>query len=491
MRGTLTRRFFLGLTAVLGFPATFLKALAQGSPAPQQARKPYSPYADLPYPTRAWWGETHLHSAISVDAGLVGDHLPPDTAFRFAQGEQVTSSTGQPVKLERPFDWLAITDHAEFHGLPQAMAAQKQFITGTEMGQTLAKAMKEGGTAGYDAFANLTLSFANGKSPLPAANMKELLKWSWALSAEAADRNNKPGTFTTFIGFEWTSTPKGNNLHRNVIFRDGGDKTNQVIPFTLFDSFDPVDLWHYCEEYEKKTGGRVLTIAHNPNLSCGLMFADQTEMGKSMDVEYAQLRARFDRLAEATQCKGDSETTPQISPADQFADFERWNKCNIFGMQATTAEMLPYNYVRSAFKLGLQHEAKLGVDPFKYGLVGATDQHSSLCTTRAENYFGMAGQDEPHPDRWTMLFMKSVVSPDLNMYMWEALPGGMTAVWAKENTREAIWDALYRREIYATTGTRPVVRVFGGWDFTAENADEPEWEFAAMDTRAACQWAPT
>ncbi len=208
------------------------------------------------------------------------------------------------------------------------------------MGQTLAKAMKEGGTAGYDAFVSRTLSFANGKSPLPAANMKELLKWGWALSAEAADRNNKRGTFTTFIGFEWTSTRKGNNLHRNVIFRDGGDKTNQVIPFTLFDSFDPVDLWHYCEEYEKKTGGRVLTIAHNPNLSCGLMFADQTEMGKSMDVEYAQLRARFDSLAEATQCKGDSETTPQISPAYVFADFERWNKCNIFGMQATTAEML-------------------------------------------------------------------------------------------------------------------------------------------------------
>jgi hypothetical protein len=484
-----TRRLFLELSALLLSPFTTLlgrsrpttQTSVRGTEAPSQEQiheKGYSPYANLDYPTRVWWGETHLHTSFSPDAGLVGDHLSPDEAFRFAGGEQIVSSTGKPVKLVKPYDWLVVTDHAECLGLAQDLASHNPILEMTEEGRKAARAYEEGGKAAYDMFANLTLNFASGKPPFPLHLVKFLARRAWAQSIQAAESNNKPGEFTTFIGFEWTSTPNGNNLHRNVVFRDGAERTKQVIPYMLFDSMDPVDLWRYCDDYEKKTGGRVLTIAHNPNLSCGHMFSDKTYSGQQITAEYAQLRARFDRLAEATQCKGDSETTPALSPEDQFADFERWNKCNIFGMVATTPEMLPYNYVRSAFKLGLQHQEQIGVDPFRYGLVGASDQHTSLCTTRAENYFGMAGQDEPSPHRWQNLFMASRISPKLNMYMWEALPGGMTGVWSRENTREAIWDALYRHEVYATTGTRPVIRIFGGWGFTAADLNGPDWVLA-------------
>ena len=442
--------------------------------ATKVAQKAYSPYADLTFPTRAWWGETHLHSSASPDAGLVGDHLSPDDAFRFARGEQLISSTGQPVKLEKPYDWLVVSDHAECLGLAQDLGSHRPILMITAEGRKAAAAYEAGGQVAYDMFANLTSNFASGKAPFPLPLIKLLVRQAWAHSIEAAEKNNKPGEFTAFIGFEWTSSPDGNNLHRNVVFRDGADRAKQVIPFMLFDSMDPVELWQYCDDYENKTGGRVMTVAHNPNLSCGLMFSVKEKTGAPATTDVATLRSRFDRLTEATQCKGDSETTPELSPDDQFADFERWNKCNIFGMVATTPEMLPYNYVRSALKLGMQHEEKLGIDPFHYGFVGASDNHSSLCTTRAENYFGMAGQAEPRPDRWEMLFMGSRISPKLNMYMWEALPGGMTAVWAKENTRESIWDALYRRECYATSGTRPLIRVFGGWDFAADDVYKPD-----------------
>jgi hypothetical protein len=265
-----------------------------------------------------------------------------------------------------------------------------------------------------------------------------------------------------------------------VVFRDGPDKTKQVIPFSEFDGTNVEDLWKYLADYEKKTGGRVMAIPHNSNLSCGQMFAPKTMTDKPITKEYAALRARFEPVVEASQSKGDSETTPQLSPGDPFANFERWNKGNIFGMIATTPAMLPFNYCRSALKLGLEHQAKLGVNPFKFGFIGGSDSHISLCTTRAENYFGVGTIAEPKPERWKEFFLKSPVSPKLNTYMWEMAPGGLGGVWAKENTREAIWEAIYRREVYCTSGTRPTVRVFGGWDFTAKDLGNPDFVWVAQ-----------
>jgi hypothetical protein len=466
------------LAALVGWLAPRQTAKAQDVvPAgPDQLQRPkiYSPYADRRYPTQVYWGDQHLHTSFSSDAGLVGDRLGPDDAFRFARGEQLRSSTGQLVQLERPYDWLVVSDHAEYIGLSGAFADADPAVLNTPTGKRWAEGFRQGGKPGYEAFMQMTIDFAEGKSSIPPEALVKLTRPTWDRSIAAAERNNQPGKFTAFIGFEWTQTVRGNNLHRVVVFRDGADRARQVLPFSEFDSADPEELWKYLAAYEAKTGGRVLAIPHNSNLSGGMMFASRTWSGKPLDKQYAQTRIRFERLVEASQTKGDSETTPRLSPRDEFANFERWDKANIFGTIATTPEMLPYNYVRSALKLGLEHEAKLGVNPFKFGLVGGTDIHTSLSTTRAENFFGVGVSGEPKPERWKEYFIKSRVSPKLDTYAWEFAPGGLGGVWARENTREAIWDAMERREAYCTTGTRPVVRVFGGWDFTAKDLGSPD-----------------
>jgi hypothetical protein len=445
-------------------------------PSPEHVERPknYSPYVDRGHPTRVYWGDQHLHTSYSSDSGLVGNRLGPDDAYRFARGQQMRSSTGQLVQLDRPYDWLVVSDHAEYIGLDQAFKDANPAILSTPAGRRWAKAMKEGGKAGYAAFLQMTVDFATGKPSIPPEALAKLTRSTWDRCIAAAERNNKSGRFTAFIGFEWTQTVKGNNLHRVVVFRDGADRAKQVLPFSEFDSADPEDLWKYMAAYETKTGGRVLAIPHNSNLSGGMMFASRTWSGKPFDKKYAETRARFERLVEASQSKGDSETTPGLSPTDEFANFERWDKANIFGTIPTTPEMLPFNYCRSALKLGLAHEAKLGVNPFKFGMVGGTDIHTSLSTTRAENYFGVAPNSEPKPQRWKETFIKSRASPKLTTFVWEFAPGGLGGVWARENTRAAIWDAMERRETYCTTGTRPTVRVFAGWDFKAKDLGKPD-----------------
>lgn len=454
---------------------------AQDVPTPGaghfQKSNNYSPYADRRFATQVYWGDQHLHTSLSCDAGMVGDRLGPDDAYRFARGQQLRSSTGQLVQLERPYDWLVVSDHAEYLGMSTALADRLPAVVDTPKGKHWEAAFKKGGDASIGAFHEMVADLTTLKPSLPRAVLPKLARPSWDLVIAAAERNNKPGKFTAFIGYEWTQTIQANNMHRVVVFRDGADRTKQILPFSAFDSADPEDLWKHMADYEAKTGGRVMAIPHNSNLSGGMMFAAKTWKGKPFDKQYAETRARFERLVEASQSKGDSETTTLLSPTDEFANFERWDKANIFSLIATTPEMLPFNYCRSALKLGLAHEAKLGVNPFKFGLIGGTDQHTSLSTTRAENYFGVASVVEPKPGRWKLPFQQNKENPKLDTYNWEMAPGGLGGVWARENTREAIWDAMERKETYCTTGTRPVVRVFGGWDFTAKDlgSPNPEW----------------
>ncbi len=288
---------FLGI-AVVNWNASRQVATAQdiGRPSPEQLQQPknYSPYVDRRYPTQVFWGDQHLHTSLSADAGLVGNRLGPDDAFRFARGEQLRSSTGQLVQIERPYDWLVVSDHATYFGLPQALANADPAIIATPNGKRWAAAFKAGGKAAYDAFVEMTRDFAVAKSSIPADALLKLTRPTWERSITAAERNNKPGKFTAFIGFEWTQSLKGNNLHRVVVFRDGADRVKQVLPFSEFDSPYPEDLWKYLAAYEEKTGGRVLAIPHNPNLSGGMMFASTTSSGKPFDKEYAQTRIRFD-----------------------------------------------------------------------------------------------------------------------------------------------------------------------------------------------------
>jgi Protein of unknown function (DUF3604) len=242
------------------------------------------------------------------------------------------------------------------------------------------------------------------------------------------------------------------------------------VPFSQYDSFDVEDLWAWMEAYEQKTGGRLLALAHNGNLSNGLMFDDVTYSKKPLDRGYAERRMRWEPMYEVTQMKGDGEAHPVLSPRDEFADFETWDKAS-FGPQPKTKAMLPREYAREALKRGLAYEAKLGANPFKFGMVGSTDAHTSLATTQEDNFFGKVVPLEPSADpiRFEEVIAGRPAPKGRQIYARMTSAAGLAAVWSRENTREALWDAMKRKEVYATTGTRLVVRVFGGFDFTARD----------------------
>jgi hypothetical protein len=300
----------------------------------------------------------------------------------------------------------------------------------------------------------------------------------WERETDFAEKYNDPGRFTAFIGFEWTSiATKENpgNLHRVVIFKDGANKANQVLPFSTFDSYDPEGLWEYMANYEEKTGGSVLAIGHNGNVSNGQMFPIERINGKPIDRGYAETRSRWEPLYEVTQMKGDGEAHPYLSPEDEFADYGTWDKGDISGQKPKEDWMLQYEYARTAFQVGLQQERMLGANPYKFGMIGSTDAHTGLATTREENTFGKTAGFEPSAERWEHIIIKALSGDDsLTSYGYELLASGLAAVWARENTREGIFNAMMKRETYATTGTRIVVRFFGGWDYEAEDVYRPD-----------------
>jgi hypothetical protein len=434
-------------------------------------KPPYSPYAGRNFPTRPFFGDTHLHTAFSFDAGAFGARLSPSDAYHFARGEEVTASSGQPAKLSRPLDFLVVTDHSDNMGFFPDLLAGRPAIMADPMGRRWHD-MIVGGQGG-DAAIELIIAFSQGKFPkaliyTPDSN---LYRSAWQETIKAAEQANEPGRFTAFIGYEWTSNTSGNNLHRNVIFRDGGDKASRIVPYTVtppFGSDNPRDLWKWLTAYEDKTGGRVLAIAHNGNLSNGRMFPIiESFTGKPIDREYAETRQKWERLYEATQIKGDGETHPFLSPNDEFANFERWDKGNLDLSEVKKPEMLQFEYARSALKLGLKLESELGINPYKFGLVGSTDAHTGLSAVDSDNYFGKTSSMEPSAERSSKVFVKGQQG---TIYEWETVASGYAAVWATENTREALFDAMERRETYATTGPRMLVRLFGGFDFEASDA---------------------
>jgi Protein of unknown function (DUF3604) len=476
-----------GVVALAGVTAAGLSLLAQtardqgqqeiGTLDKQKAEKvfpakvPYSPYAGRSYPSRPYFGDTHLHTSFSMDAGAFGARLGPRDAYRFARGEEITASSGQPVKLSRPLDFLVVADHSDNMGFFPDLMAGKSELLASPTGRKWYDMLKAG--KGAAAAMEIIVSFSQGTFP------RELLytpgsrayKAAWQETIAAAEQYNAPGRFTAFIGYEWTSNNGGNNLHRNVVFRDNADRASQVEPFTVYPpgSDNPAELWKWMEAYEQKTGGSVLAIAHNGNLSNGLMFPMVEAFGRPLDRQYAETRTRWERLYEATQTKGDGETHPSLSPNDEFADFERWDKGNLDGSAAKKPDMLPFEYLRSAYKNGLLLEQRLGANPYKFGLVGSSDAHTGLTAMEEDNFFGKTTPAEPSPERLHATFMKNPKG-GVTIMDWEVAAAGYAAVWATENTREALWDAMQRRETYATTGTRMLVRFFGGWEFAEADA---------------------
>ena len=460
-------------------------AFAQLSPPPDKQSmadvytgKSYSPYAGRGFPSQIYWGDTHLHTSMSFDAGAFGNRLGIDQAYRFARGEEIISSTGIPAKLSRPLDWLMVADHSDNMGFFPDLLAGEQRLLADPQGREWYDRIQAG--EGVDVALDIIALFSQGKFPEALMYSPDTMayKTAWQETIKTAEQYNDPGKFTTFIGFEWTSLVKGNNLHRVVMYRDGADKASQMLAYTTvppLGSPNPRDLWKWMSTYEEKTGGDVLAIAHNGNLSNGIMFPLKEQYdGKNLNRNYVTERAKWEPAYEVTQIKGDGEAHPYLSPEDEFADYENWDLGNLDASEAKTDDMLAGEYAREALKRGLALEKKFGTNPYKFGMIGSTDSHTSLATAQEDNFFGKHSGAEPAPERMVHPFMETDVG---SLYGWHMVSSGLAAVWATENTREAIFDAIARKEVYGTTGSRMAVRFFGGWEFTEEDINNRQPAF--------------
>ena len=418
------------------------------------------------------WGDTHLHTSNSIDAFGFGVKLGPEEALRFARGEEVTSTWGLKAKLERPLDFLVIADHSGGLGATKALYDAPAFLIRDPTLRRWHDEMHKGPEGMQRVTAELIDRVGRNDLPKSLTDPERQRKTStniWTGHSTLVERYNEPGKFTAFMGFEYTLMPGGNNLHRVVMFRDGKSRTDQVLPYDPGQGDAPVSqLWDYMDNYEKRTGGKVLAIPHNSNLSNGLMFELVGPGGGPMTAEYARRRAAHEPVVEITQIKGDSEAHPFLSPNDEFAGYgiAGWDLGNLTMQSAKKPQDFAGEYIREALKRGLAIEAKTGVNPYKFGVIGSTDSHTGLATADENNFFGKHSGGEPDATRASEA---QNLGTREGRFGWHYLAGGYAAVWATANTRAAIFDAMMRKEIYATTGPRMTVRFFGGWDFKPED----------------------
>lgn len=441
--------------------------LAGQPDAPVQAAAAVPAVKQNPYPQKVLWGDTHLHTANSFDAFTAGLRLGPEDALRFARGEEVTTAGGK-AKLHRPLDFLAVTDHSDAIGVTADLYNTPEDQIADPTLKRWRAMMHQGGDAAYGAFREMVTAASKGTLPPDFADpkrMRETARRVWDGQLDAVERYNEPGKFTALIGFEYSLQPKGNTLHRNVIFRDGADKARKVLPFPSDGKKGPEPLWDYMDAYARATGGQTLAIPHNSNLSNGLAFMMSDWDGGQLTAEMNRRRAAHEPLAEVTQYKGDSESHPALSRNDEFADFgdAGWENGNAPLTALKQPGMFGGEYLREVLKRGLLLEAETGINPYMLGLIGSTDSHTALSSTEEDNFHGKFSNEGPGADR-----SNAVVNPGIKegRIGWQYQSGGLAAVWATANTREAIFDAMQRREVYATTGPRMTVRVFAGWDFS-------------------------
>ena len=446
-----------------------------------QSKRPYSPYADRNFPTRPLFGDTHLHTGFSMDAGAFGCTLTP----RDASASPAASRSRPPAGSRRSSPARSTsssspTTRTTWASSPTSSPASPR-SSPQPMGRKWYDMIQAG--KGADAALEIIGQFSQGTFP------KELMylpgtrpyKGAWQETIAAAETYNEPGRFTAFIGYEWTSLDKGNNLHRNVIFRDNGDKASQVEPFTCYPpmgSINPLDLWKWMEAYEKKTGGSVLAIAHNGNLSNGTMFPIVESFGKAVDGDYAAAAREVGaRSTKPPRPRATAKRTPSSRRMTSSPTSRPGTRATSTPASRRPTSMLAGEYARSALKNGLKLEAKLGTNPYKFGMVGSSDAHTGLAAMEEENFFGKTTPQEPSPERMHATFMDNPKT-GIKIMDWEVGASGYAAVWAQENTRESIWDAMQRKETYATTGSRMVVRFFGGWDFDDADAETRNPAFA-------------
>ena len=432
----------------------------------------YLPDANRKYPERVLWGDEHVHTAWSADAGLAGATLGPEEAVRFARGEELKAASGQMAKLHRALDWVAVTDHSDGMGTINELNVGNPEMMKDPTAKRWYDMMMAGPEQGILAKREAINAQATGTLPKTMMDPKWMVS-AWEKTIDIMEKYNQPGKFTAFIAYEWTSNgDEGQNLHRNVIFRDGADKTRATPPLTTFQSMvpgrkgtDPESLWKWLTDWEAKTGGKALAIPHNGNMSNGWMFRETRYDGSPMTADWAAQRARWEPLYEIYQYKGTGEQHPSLAPLDEFADFGIWDTADLNANLKKPGD-INTEYWREANKTGLKIQNSLGVNPFKYGAAAGTDTHTGLMTGGEENNFwGKFVQNEPSPNRWNQAYKKE--GPNIRRD-WSLMAAGITGVWATSNTREAIWDAMKRKETYASSGPRITIRFFGGYDLPAD-----------------------
>jgi hypothetical protein len=426
-----------------------------------------------------YFGDTHLHTSYSFDAFLNGNRsADPDTAYRWAKGLPVVHPYHRArVQIEAPLDFLVVADHAEYLGVIRKLYFDVHDGPAAEFAQQIRDAFDSGKGASLFTGVLPTSDLPSGSSENPISEagatgsfpvsdaMTQLSVSTWAETTAAADRHNEPGKFTALIGWEWSSIPNGANLHRVVMTSTDGETARRFMPYGSDQSSYPEDLWAWLDATSQETGASFVAIPHNPNISKGYMWSETFLDGTPYTAESARTRVRWEPVAEVTQYKGDSETHPDLSPDDEFADFEEYP----FYIQqnVTLYKAQIGDYARSALRRGLEIEDRVGVNPFKFGMIGATDSHTGLAAYEEDNFWGkMAIDSTPETKR------KFAAGRDVTG--WNMGAGGIAGVWAEENTRESIFAAFRRREVYATTGSRMKVRFFGGWTFDEGDLYEPD-----------------
>jgi hypothetical protein len=430
----------------------------------------YSPTVGKDFPRSVYWGDAHLRTNLSPDAAAGGNRqFGHHEAYRLARGELLTAHNGMSIRLNRPLDFLVIADHAEYMGLLPGLDASDPRLLATEIGRRWHSMLQEG----PEGAAEILVEFGAAlRDRLDLLRSPEFKKSVWQTVTSNADTYNQPGKFTAFIGYEWSSGRGGGNMHRVVIFRDSAERANQILPYSSFNGDRPRELWQFMANYEAKTGGEILAIPHNSNNSAGLMFSMTDSDDNDITTEYAQARARWEPLTEVTQFKGDSETHPFVSPDDEFADYESWDRFAGFSTRPHEDQMYAGEYARPALRRGLALFTQLGANPFKFGLIGSTDSHTGIPSADENNFWGKFTWHEASATRAVERFVNI---PNITQMEWEMAASGYAAVWAHENTRESLFDALKRKETYATTGPRMTVRLFGGWDFSEDDLNRPNW----------------
>lgn len=430
--------------AVLLVPVILVALIGWPSPAPADAHR------------QAFFGELHMHTALSLDAYLFGVRATPDDAYEFAKGRPLQHPLGQVYRISRPLDFMAVTDHAVYMGSLARMTDKDHPISSHALADRINDPDPAVRRQAYEDF----IAAGRAGTPVQGLGYEDVYRDAWEQTIAAANRHYEPGRFTTFIGYEWSGTPQGRNLHRNVIFL--GDSA--PLPFSRLDSLKPEDLWAWMDEIRKQ-GHEALAIPHNANLSDGLMFALEDSWQNPLTADYAAMRNRNEPLVEVTQVKGTSETHPALSPNDEFANFELVEQ---LAGQSTPVTRFAGGYVRDAYASGLALDEMQGFNPFRFGLIGSTDSHTGIVTTEEDAYSGKIGAFDGLPSQ-----RLDRSSFDMDVAKFSA--SGLAGVWAEENTRESIYDALRRKETWSTTGPRIRVRFFGGVGLDDIDFEQREW----------------